>query len=307
MNEKKIITSGDFKEKIKILNKLKAGKNNIVFIGESGTGKTFLTRYYHKISSRRNFPLIEINLSSIPEELMESTLFGYERGSFTGAIENRKGILENADRGIVVFENIEDISIISQAKLLKFLEDMKIIPVGSIKSVKLDLIIISHFKRNPYHLIREKKLREDLFFRLNGITIPLSPFDMWMDIEEKKKFIMELFKAISEKERRNLKLTHGVLNEISRLSFKGNIRELETFLKSLFYYIPKRKKIIREIPESILNLKEEIALKTLQEVEREYIIKILKFTGGNKSKASKILGISRKGLIEKCKKFGIKI
>ena len=306
MNKKiKTLNFGYFRNNHKILNKLKDKDSNIIFIGKSGTGKTFLTRYFHKISSRKNFPLIEVNLSAIPDELFESTLFGHSKGSFTGAIESTKGLIDSANGGILVFENLESIPLPFQAKLLKFLENKEFSPIGTNEKRRVDILIITHFQKDPLTLIKNGLIREDIFYRLNGIQIYLKELDKWENLNEKINFIKSLIDEIGFIEHRKLTFSHKVLNEIASLSFKGNIRELELFLRKFFILLPKQRKKVTEIPEEFMYERKKLSLKSLKEIEKEHIIKILNFTNGNKTKASKILGISRKGLIEKCKRYGI--
>lgn len=287
---------------------LKVASNSatVLILGESGTGKELLARAIHYNSPRASAPFIAVNCGAIPEELIESELFGHVKGAFTGAMTTRAGFFQTADGGTIFLDEISETSLSMQVKLLRVLQDREICMVGSSRPQKVDVRIIASTNKNLPDLVEKGLFREDLFFRINVITIEIPP------LRERGDDILLLIHYFKDKFAKELgkprpRFSENALQALRNYHWPGNVRELENIIYRLilmgegeFIDVPDLPSIMRfSAPrESGLN-------RTLAEVEAEYIRKVLLSVKGNKSQASKILGIDRKTLREKIKSYGI--
>lgn len=278
--------------------------STILIYGESGTGKELIARAIHYNSQRSSAPFIPINCGAIPESLMESELFGYVKGAFTGAYENREGFFLTADRGSIFLDEISETSPSMQVKLLRVLENKEVYMVGAKHPRKVDVRIITATNKHLFNLIEKEKFREDLFYRLNVITIDLPPLrdrgdDVLLLVKYFiKKYATELGKDVPEFSEKALKVLRDY-------HWPGNVRELENVIHRIIVMNDDKTIEIPDLPPLMrfTALKESGLDRTLVEVELEYIKNVLVSVDNNKTQAAKILGIDRKTLREKLKKI----
>lgn len=299
---KRMLEVYDFIEKTSKINV------NVLIYGQSGTGKELVARALHYSSDRKNHPIVAINCSAIPENLLESELFGHTKGAFTGAIENQKGVFEQANGGTLFLDEIAEMPYQLQAKLLRVLENWEFKPIGSDKVKKVDVRLISATNQNIQEMIAEKRFREDLFYRISTISLNLPTLnDRLSDIPALTFYIL---KNVSKKFGKELKITSDAISLLSKHNYKGNIRELENILEQAAVSSTNNKIDIKNLSISEDNNFLDDCLSnahgmSLKDLERKYILKVLELTKGNKKKAAEKLGIDRKTLYNKLSEFGI--
>lgn len=286
----------------KAITKMASTLATVLITGESGTGKELVARAIHYSSPRASAPFIPVNCGGIPETLLESELFGYVKGAFTGAAESRSGFFQTADGGTIFLDEVSETSLAMQVKLLRVLQDKEVCMVGSSRSRKVDVRIITATNKDLPTLVKKGIFREDLFFRLNVIAIVVPPLrdrgdDILLLVQHfANKFIKEFGKSTPH-------FSDKALQVLRNYNWPGNVRELENVIQRLvvmtegdFVDVPDLPSLMRfsALRETGLN-------RTLAEVETEYIRNVLVSVGDNKTKAAKILGIDRKTLREKMK------
>lgn len=279
---------------------------NVLIIGESGTGKELIARAIHYNSSRSRGPFIPLNCAAIPETLLESELFGYLRGAFTDAKKDRKGLFQEASGGTLFLDEIGEVPLNLQAKLLRVIEDKEVRPLGSARAEKVDARVLAASNRDLQQWVGEARFRQDLFYRLNVIQIALPP------LRERTEDIPLLVEHFIQKFSRGAKravtgIADDALGALIKYHWPGNVRELEHTIERAVL-LGKNQLITKEdLPGQVAakNSKEALideALSksyTLREIEREYLIKVLDRTGGNKTEAANILGVDRTTLYRK--------
>ena len=328
--------SPPIREVFDVVNRAAGSQSTVMIYGESGTGKELIARALHMNSPRASKPFIAVNCGAIPHELLESELFGYEKGSFTGATNTRVGRLELANQGTIFLDEIGDMPTSLQVKLLRVLAEREIDRIGSIKPTPIDIRVITATHRNLEDAIREGKFREDLFYRLNIIPINLPP------LRERKTdiplLVNHFLKQLNGSEETKT-INDQAMGFLMNYSWPGNIRELANFVERMLVLsigttitpsdLPE--KILGDIPiEKLQPLQEEdgnpsqmlqqslkqsfhvgipkegINLKkTVEEFEKELLIEALEKTGWVKNKAANLLGLNRTTLVEKLKKLKI--
>jgi DNA-binding NtrC family response regulator len=276
----------------------------VLILGESGTGKELVARAIHYNSPRSSAPFVPVNCGAIPEELLESELFGYIKGAFTGATETRAGFFQTADGGTIFLDEISETSLSMQVKLLRVLQDKEVYMVGSTRPLKVDVRILASTNKDLITLLKKGVFREDLFFRLNVITIDIPPLrdrgdDIYLLTQHfATKFAHELGKPTPQ-------FSKNALHVLRSYHWPGNVRELENVVQRLvvmtegdFIEVPDLPSLMRfsALQKTGLN-------RTLAEVEAEYIRNVLAIAEGNKTRAAEILGIDRKTLREKLNKI----
>lgn len=282
--------------------------SNILIIGESGTGKELFAHSIHTKSQRRSRPFIKVNCAAIPNELLESELFGYEEGAFTGAKKTGKmGKFEVADGGTIFLDEIGDMPLHMQAKLLRVLQEKEIEKLGSNKTKEVDIRIIAATNKNLEEMVKNKQFRMDLYYRLNVVTVIIPP------LRERKGDIKILIESFIEKYRlKYLKRINGISKEATQkllnYEWPGNIRELENIIERAINLLDTEEEIkLKHLPSKItkkINIEETKCLKELMdEAEKKVLYEYLEATGNNKSKTAKLLGISRTALYEKMSKY----
>ena len=285
-------------------------KANVLIYGESGTGKEMIADAIHHNSPRRDKPYIKVHCAAIPETLLESELFGHEKGAFTGAVARKRGRFELANHGTIFLDEIGELSLQMQVKLLRVIQEREFVRVGGEESIKVDVRIISATNKDLREAVKNGTFREDLYYRLNVVSIYVPPLR-----ERKDDIPLLVHKFIEEFSKENNKqidgITNGALQALISYDWPGNVRELRNVIESIV--VLTKNKIITEedIPAYILNKEEESYIKipvgtSLQEAEKRLIEFTLQNTGGNKTKASEILKIGRKTLHRKIDEYGLK-
>jgi DNA-binding NtrC family response regulator len=271
--------------------------------GESGTGKELVARAIHYNSPRNSAPFVPVNCGAIPEELLESELFGHIKGAFTGATETRAGFFQTADGGTIFLDEISETSLSMQVKLLRVLQDKEVYMVGSTRPRKVDIRILASTNKDLLHFVKKGLFREDLFFRLNVITIEIPPL---RERDEDIFLLTQYFatKFAEELGKPKLRFSENALSVLKNYHWPGNVRELENVVQRL---VVMTEGDLIEVPDlpSLMRFSafQKTGLhRTLAEVETEYIRNVLARVGGNKTRAAEILGIDRKTLREKLSK-----
>ncbi len=281
----------------------------ILIYGENGTGKEVVAKTIHFKSKRAHMPLVDVNCAAIPEELIESELFGHKKGAFTGATSNKKGKFLIANGGTLFLDEIGDMSLKTQAKVLRALQENEITPLGDTRSYPVDVRIIAATNKNLQDEIEKGNFRQDLYYRLNVIELYVPSLrERIEDIPLLAEFFIKKFAA--EKKIEPKEITNEAMNILMSYSWPGNVRELENLIERLMIMVPDDKILPKHIPypinktttesDALLSLKE-----AKEEFEKEYISKVLKITHWNISQASKLLGIERSYLHKKIKKHNI--
>jgi transcriptional regulator with PAS, ATPase and Fis domain len=284
----------------------------VLITGSSGTGKELVAKAIHQNSGRKNKPFIAVNCSAIPENLLESELFGHAKGAFTGATESFKGVFEQANGGTLFLDEIGEMPYNLQPKLLRVLENWEIKPLGSEKVRKVDIRLISATNEPVEKLISEKKFREDLFFRISTMRINIKPLNERR--EDIPLLVQNYLKKLNVKFEKEFSITQEAMDLLCNHNYKGNVRELENILEhasiiSADGTIKKTDLSIYETGKQESTGLNELIMKesnkSLNEIEKIYIKKVLDKTNGNKQKAAEILKIDRKTLYKKLRDYGI--
>ncbi|GBE03033.1 transcriptional regulatory protein ZraR [bacterium BMS3Abin08] len=290
------------------IKKIADTKSNILLLGETGTGKELFARIIHHNSSRADMPFVPINCSAIPENLLESELFGHVKGAFTGAVVSKKGLLEEADGGTVFLDEIGDIPQYFQVKMLRVLEDQELRPVGGLKLKKVDIRFITATNRDLFDAVKNRHFREDLYYRINVITIKLPPL---RDRKEDVPLLINhyLHKYSQDIGRRQKRFSPESLSILISYNWPGNIRELQNVIERAVLisdydiieteHLPENLTITESFFEE--SLKKEM---TIEEYTKSFVVKYQHIYG--EQELAEKLGITRKTLWEKRKKWGLK-
>ncbi len=296
-------------------------KTNVLITGESGTGKELIARSIHLKSDRFDKPFVVINCGSIPETLIESEIFGYKKGAFTGASQDKKGLFEAANRGTVFLDEIGELSPPMQVKLLRVVQERSFKPVGTNEDIAVDIRIVSATNKKLEEEVIAGNFREDLFYRINVVEIKVPPLrERKGDIRSLAQHFLDKFSRESGKE--ITKISSYAVDLLQKYNFPGNIRELENLIErsvalsstniilpdSLSLSIHKRRWIegVENRRYDIDDVSNGVSLDTiLEEIERAYIEKAMKCARDNKNKASDLLGISLRSLRYRCSKLGV--
>jgi two-component system response regulator HydG len=282
----------------------------VLIEGESGTGKELLARAIHNNSLRSDKPFRPINCAGLTETLLESELFGHVRGAFTGAAGDRKGLFEIADKGTLFLDEIGDMPLNMQAKLLRVIEDGVVVPVGSVKSIVVDVRIISATNHDLINLIEEKKFRQDLYFRIKGVSVILPALrDRAEDIPAFIDYFLK--EAVAETGSQVKGITLSAVSVLANYPWPGNIRQLRNCVRTMVVMCDRDRLDIQDIP---LEIHQPLQLTgsrsaagpagvSLNELEKHAIIETLAKTGNNRQIAAKILGIGERTLYRKIKEY----
>jgi len=329
--EDKIIGSSRVMHEIyKTIGRVAESDTTVLIEGESGTGKELVARAIHNHSQRMGKPFLAVNCAAIPESLLESELFGYEKGAFSGAESRKTGKFEQSSTGTILLDEIGDTSLMAQSKILRVLQDQTIERLGGKETIKVDIRVLAATNQNLGKAVQEKRFREDLFYRLNVVTLFLPPLrERIEDIPELVEYFISRFKKEVSSS------VKGISPEVLRLfksySWPGNVRELENILKKAFILcksavltredfpflkdleprsdlerFEKELSLLLEIPFQIKDqLKGEFHQKIIELVERHLIEKTLREVGNNQVKAAELLGINRITLRKRIKDFGL--
>jgi DNA-binding NtrC family response regulator len=274
----------------------------VVIEGETGTGKELVARMIHRFSYRAQHPFVAVDCTSIPSALIESELFGAVKGAFTGADRDRIGVFEAANRGTVFLDEIGEIEMGFQAKLLRFLQEREIRPVGSPREKKVDVRVVVATNRDLQKMVDENKFREDLWFRLNVVRLMMPPLrERRNDVPLLTQYFLNKYNS---RYNRDVKLTESGLKTLKDFTWPGNIRQLQHLMERLTI-LTANERIDGETVHDAISAMEpgSAAGETLAETEADQIRRVLAATGGNKSRAATILGIERKTLYRKLERM----
>jgi DNA-binding NtrC family response regulator len=289
-------------------------QSTVLIQGETGTGKELLARAIHFNSPRKDRPFITINCGAIPRELLESELFGFRRGAFTGALENKRGKLEMADGGTLFLDEIGELPLELQAKLLRLIQQGEIDKIGAVEPLKVDVRVVAATHRNLQKMVEDGAFREDLYYRLAVIPLILPP------LRERSDDIPELVQCFFERSKHKhgrdaMVLPQALLPYFSRYRWPGNIRELENVIERLVVLSRSDEATLADLPETlrrerpiISDLQLELPPQgiNLEALEKELILRALQRFNGNQTHAAQYLDISRKTLIYRMEKHGIR-
>jgi transcriptional regulator with PAS, ATPase and Fis domain len=282
----------------------------VIITGESGTGKELAARAIHDKSPRRHRPFVPINCAAVPETLIESELFGHERGAFTGADRRREGCFERANGGTLLLDEITEMRPEMQAKLLRVLEDKKISRLGGSGEVAVDVRILAASNRELQRAIREGRLRADLYYRLNVVSLELPP--LRDRIEDVLLLAKEFVRTFNREHRKAVEgIAPDCLEALKAHSWPGNVRELRNAIERAVIMSKSPMLSIRDLPKELSSqpgprLGFTVRLgSTLEEVENELIARTILFAGGNKSRAAQILGVGRRTLYKQPERYSV--
>jgi len=298
----------------KLSEKVAQYNTTVLIYGDSGTGKELIARGIHFIGERSKKPLVPVNCGGIPENLLESELFGYVKGAFTGADKNKKGLFQEADGGTIFLDEIGELPLSLQVKLLRVLQENEIRPVGDSKTMQIDVRVIAATAKNLEEEVRKGMFREDLFYRLNVLPIKLPPLrDRPEDIPLLSQHFIDRFSISLDKEIKGI--TSAAMSILLKHSWPGNVRELENVIERAVVLAEETNLVPENFPsdlgkESVTDKMddslEEYSLKTAQKVlEKRLITRALEATGGNRTRAARLLEISHPSLLSKIKTYNI--
>lgn len=309
-----ISSSPKMQEVLSLAARAAESKATLLITGESGTGKEVLAKSIHYISPRKDKPFVAVNVPALPETLLESELFGHEKGAFTGADKTRIGRFETADRGTIFLDEIGDIPMNIQVKLLRVLQEHKIERLGSNESIEIDVRVIAATHQNLEQKILNGTFREDLFYRLNVISIHIPP------LRERKEDIMPLIeyfikKYSEENEKAGIEISKEAIDLLMKYNYPGNVRELENIIERAVVLSRQNIITVNDLPPNVKGFKTETDpifddSRTLNEqveaLEKKLIFDALTKANGNQSLAGRMLGITERNLRYKMQKYGIK-
>jgi DNA-binding NtrC family response regulator len=279
----------------------------VLIMGESGTGKELVARAIHRHSRRSARPFVAINCGALTESLLESELFGHMRGSFTGAIGDRKGVFEQAHGGTVFLDEIGETSPAMQVKLLRVLQDGEVRPVGAQRSIQTDARVVAATNVDLERAAADQRFRQDLYYRLSVVVVRLPPLRERRD--DIPQLIERFMSTASQRTGRPVSVSPEAVRALMAYRWPGNVRELENTIERLVVFSRGRIEV-QDLPETILAappLEERLFadLPTLDELERRYLVHVLGAVGGNRSRAAEALGIDRRTLYRMAERFGI--
>jgi DNA-binding NtrC family response regulator len=281
----------------------------VLIIGESGTGKELVARAIHQHGKRGTRPFVPINCGALTETLLESELFGHVKGSFTGAIADSKGVFQTAHTGSVFLDEVGEMSPALQVKLLRVLQEGEIRPVGSSRTVTVDVRIVAATNVDVERAVSEGKFRQDLFYRLGVVIINLPPL---RDRQDDIPLLVERFlQAATSKVGKHVELTAAAIQALTHYHWPGNVRELENLIERLVVFSRGHRIDVGDLPPTITPQPPALEkrlfddMPTLDEVERRYLLYVLEQVGNNRTRAAEVMGIDRRTLYRMAERFGI--
>lgn len=301
--------SPGMREAVGLAERVSSTATNVLITGESGVGKDLLAAYIHWKSPRAALPLVKIDCATLPGELLEAELFGYERGAFTGATDAKPGRLEAAQKGTVVLDEIAHLSTDAQAKLLRVIETREFERLGGRKTIKLDVRLIALTNVDLAAAVKTGRFREDLLYRLDVIQIRVPPLRERKD--DLSKLIQHFLKHYSAKHGRNVeRVSAPVLAMLQSYDYPGNARELANIIERAVIVANGKRLEEHDLPPglnaAVSARRQKEKPPSLAELEASYIAEVLARTNGNKTECARILGISRKNLYEKIARYDLR-
>jgi len=297
-----------------IIQKTADSKSNVLITGESGTGKDLVAQAIHRLSRRKEHPFVAVNCGALPENLLESELFGYQRGAFTGAMENKKGLFEVADGGSIFLDEIGELNPTMQVKLLRVLQNQEFRRIGGTDDIQVDVRIIAASNQDFDQLVEEKRFREDLYYRLNVIPIEIPP------LRKRKEDIPLLVNHFLKKvaPERSLTVTEECMERLCRYEWKGNVRELENTIERTVVLSQEERVTMEHLPRHIIEgqllaLPRKMDLpddgvdfdRVISDMERDLLTQALAKAHGVKKEAARILNMSFRSFRYKLSKYEI--
>ncbi len=303
--EEFVFKSSVMKEILNMVKKIAPTDSTILITGESGTGKEMVANLIYRYSNRQDSPFVALNCATLSENLIESELFGYEKGAFTNAFQTKYGIVEVADKGTLLLDEIGDMPLSLQAKLLRFLDSGEFRRVGGNKTLRADVRVITSTNKDLHELVRRGEFRQDLYYRLNVINIKIPPLrERKEDIPELSRYFLQRY---TQKLSKSIKGIDGrAMDILMRYDWPGNVRELENIIERAVILTDNDFIRSDDISIPVANTEIKTSLNSIEEIERAHILKILEETEWNQSRASRLLGIDRKTLYLKLRRYGIK-
>ena len=291
-------------------------RSTVLITGESGTGKELVARALHRNSPRATGPFVAINCGAITETLLESELFGHAKGSFTGAIAEKRGLFEEANGGTIFLDEIGETSLAVQVKLLRVLQESEVRRVGSVKSVSVDVRVLAATNRDLEREVREGRFREDLYYRLTVVTLRVPPLRERAD--DLPLLAAHALRNARESGARATTVSAEALELLNRYEWPGNVRELENTIAHAALYargavitpddLPDRIRSQERAPEKTPRASDMIAdLPSLDQLEKRYLIHVLQSVGGSRTRAAEVLGIDRRTLYRMAERFGVNL
>ena len=289
--------SPSFRRMLTLVEQIADSSATILIQGESGTGKELVARTIHERSARRNGPFVAVNCAALPETLLESELFGYEKGAFTGAAGRKEGRFELANGGTLFLDEVADLSLITQPKILRVLQEGEFERLGGTRSLQVDVRIVAATNQDLSEMVKEKRFREDLYYRLNVITVRVPPLrERHEDIRVLAQHYLRVYAA---KNGRKLEgFSNEALERLESYAWPGNVRELENLIERTVLLARKDRIDAEDLPEEVAGVKRpprdailELVGTPLDEIEQRLLDETLRITGGNKTQAAKLLGI----------------
>jgi two-component system response regulator HydG len=281
--------------------------------GESGTGKEVVARVLHRRSKRAQGPIVAVNCAAIPETMIESELFGHEKGAFTDARASRPGLFAQADGGTLFLDEIGELPLALQAKLLRALEERKVRPLGATTEVPFNARVIVATNRDLETAVEEKRFREDLYYRINVLQVALPPLRArGRDVLTLAQSFIERFAGEAGKRVRGM--SPPAAARLLGYAWPGNVRELRNCIERAVALASREELMIDDLPDKVRDQQQtELVLPSsqvdelvpMEEVERRYILRVLETLGGNKRQAAKLLGMDRRTLYRKLEKYGV--
>jgi len=299
--------SPEMKKVFSLIERIAASDSTVLVLGESGTGKELIATTIHYQSKRKDKPLIKVNCAAMPEGLIESELFGHEKGAFTGAVKRKPGRFELADKGTIFLDEIADLPMSTQSKILRVIQERTFERLGGTETLNVDVRIVAATNKNLEEEIKKKRFREDLYYRLNVIPIILPAL---RDRKEDIPLLIDSFlEKCKSKTSKNMRFSKDAIAALMEYDYPGNVRELENIIGRCLALAGSDVIGKDTLPPFVLKRQESGKQPSLSavasEAEKDYIIRTLKTAKGNKTKAAEILGISRKTLWEKINAYGI--
>jgi two-component system response regulator HydG len=301
------------KEIYDLLERVAETDASVLVAGESGTGKEVVARALHRRGKRKDGPFVAVNCAAVPESLLESELFGHAKGAFTDAKTARIGLFQQAHKGTIFLDEIGDMPLSVQPKLLRAIQERVIRPVGGTQEVPFDARIITATHRDLESAIEEKRFREDLYFRINVIQVTLPPLrSRGSDVLLLAQHFVQTYATRSTK--RVVGITTAAAQKLVSYSWPGNVRELQNCIERAVALTRFEELTVDDLPEKISNFRrshvivagdDPTELVPLEEVERRYILRVVELVGGNRSMASRVLGLDRKTLRRKLERYGV--
>ncbi len=292
-----------------LIRKVAPSKASVLLLGESGTGKTLIARVIHEFSTRARHPFVKINCASLPENLLESELFGYEKGAFTGAAKSKAGRFEESDGGTIFLDEIGELSLALQAKLLRFLQEREFERLGSSKTRKVDVRIIAATNRDLSVGVADGLFREDLYYRLNVFPIQAPPLrERKVDIPQLVDYFLD---KMSREYGRKLRLSPQVMDVFMEYNWPGNVREMENLLERMVIMAEGTEIVLKDLPPYLtatnerLPIKDDDSLSRLEEMEKREVVVALERSNWVQSQAARQLGLTLRQMGYRVKKFGL--